>query len=244
MAEPTTTVKEYLIARLAEFGAAHLFAVQGDYSGPFLSAVDKDPAKRITRVGVTNEWVAGYAADAYARLRGTGAVCLTYGVGTFGVLNALAGSYVEELPVALSPIPPHEELNALLFAHGHAHMAAYLVPVDQHRAGTAWRNAWSRGRLRVDRKIAESLAERESTVACASCCNPTQLLTLSSTHVRTLVLPPVEVGRPPYAEEKPRYVAAIERRLRKPHTILHKTTPLGSRRLTRRGPGFFAPESS
>jgi indolepyruvate decarboxylase len=99
MAKPKITVAEYLIQRLQDFGAHHLFAVPGDYAGPFLSTVDK--TGELTRVGVTNEWVAGYAADAYARLRGTGAVCLTYGVGTFGVLNALAGSYVEELPVAL-----------------------------------------------------------------------------------------------------------------------------------------------
>lgn len=99
MAAPTCTVAEYLILRLRQIGAEHLFAVPGDYCGPFLSRVDK--GKEIQRVGVTNEWVAGYAADAYARLRGVGAMCLTYGVGTFGVLNALAGSYVEELAVAL-----------------------------------------------------------------------------------------------------------------------------------------------
>lgn len=99
MAKPTITVAEYLILRLKEFGAEHVFAVPGDYAGPFLSVVDK--TKQITRVGVTNEWVAGYAADSYARLKGTGAMCLTYGVGTFGALNCLAGSYVEELPVVL-----------------------------------------------------------------------------------------------------------------------------------------------
>jgi indolepyruvate decarboxylase len=99
MAKPRVTVAEYLIRRLKEFGVEHLFTVPGDYSGAFLDVVDS--GGQIARVGVTNEWVAGYAADSYARLRGTGAVCLTYGVGTFGVLNALAGSYVEELPVAL-----------------------------------------------------------------------------------------------------------------------------------------------
>jgi indolepyruvate decarboxylase len=99
MAKPRVTVAEYLIRRLKEFGVDHLFTVPGDYSGAFLDVVDS--GGQIARIGVTNEWVAGYAADSYARLRGTGAVCLTYGVGTFGVLNALAGSYVEELPVAL-----------------------------------------------------------------------------------------------------------------------------------------------
>jgi indolepyruvate decarboxylase len=99
MARATFTVSDYLIQRLADFGVEHVFTVPGDYAGPFLSAIDA--GKSLARIGVTNEWVAGYAADAYARLRGTGAACLTYGVGTFGVLNALAGSYVEELPVAL-----------------------------------------------------------------------------------------------------------------------------------------------
>jgi indolepyruvate decarboxylase len=99
MAKPQVTVAEYLIRRLKELGVEHLFTVPGDYAGAFLDVVDQ--GGQIARVGVTNEWVAGYAADAYARLRGTGALCLTYGVGTFGVLNALAGSYVEELPVAL-----------------------------------------------------------------------------------------------------------------------------------------------
>ncbi|HVX40649.1 MAG TPA: thiamine pyrophosphate-binding protein [Gemmatimonadaceae bacterium] len=95
----TVTVAEYLIQRLEEFGARHVFTVPGDYAGPFVSAMDH--AEGITRVGTTSELVAGYAADAYARLRGAGAACLTYGVGTFCVLNALAGSYVEQLPVIL-----------------------------------------------------------------------------------------------------------------------------------------------
>ncbi len=147
MAEPTTTVKDYLIARLAEFGAAHLFAVPGDYSGPFLSAVDKDPAKRITRVGVTNEWVAGYAADAYARLRGTGAVCLTYGVGTFGVLNALAGSYVEELPVALVVGSP---------SFKNRHVERHEGVLYHHSTGTLTADAQSVKNVVVAREVVRS----------------------------------------------------------------------------------------
>jgi len=99
MPTPEYTVADYLAARLAEFGAEHVFAVPGDYAGAFLTRIDASEV--VTRVPVTNEWVAGYAADSYARLRGAGAVCLTYGVGTFGVLNCLAGSYVEEAAVAL-----------------------------------------------------------------------------------------------------------------------------------------------
>jgi indolepyruvate decarboxylase len=99
MPTPDYTVADYLAERLREFGAEHVFAVPGDYAGAFLSRIDATGV--VTRVPVTNEWVAGYAADAYARLRGAGCTCLTYGVGTFGVLNCLAGSYVEEAPVVL-----------------------------------------------------------------------------------------------------------------------------------------------
>src|SRR5258708_13605594 len=104
MAKQKPTVADYLIRRLGDFGVEHLFTVPGDYAGPFLSAVDK--SDRLDRVGFTNEWVAGYAADAYARLRGTGAMCLPYGDGTFGVLYAHAGHYIELLTCHLSHAPP------------------------------------------------------------------------------------------------------------------------------------------
>jgi TPP-dependent 2-oxoacid decarboxylase len=54
----TTTVAEYLIQRLKEFGAEQVFAVPGDYAGPFLSTIDK--TNQLTRVGVTNESAGTY----------------------------------------------------------------------------------------------------------------------------------------------------------------------------------------
>ncbi len=63
----------YLAQRLAEMGIGHLFAVPGDYAGAFLSTIDAEgEAIGIRRVGTCNELEAGYAADAYARLRGRG----------------------------------------------------------------------------------------------------------------------------------------------------------------------------
>ena len=52
-------------------------------------------------VGTCNELNAGYAADAYARVRGIGAVCVTYAVGGFSLLNAVAGSHAERVPVVV-----------------------------------------------------------------------------------------------------------------------------------------------
>lgn len=41
----------------------------------------------------------GYAADGYARIKGMGALITTYGVGELSAINAVAGSYVEHVPV-------------------------------------------------------------------------------------------------------------------------------------------------
>jgi len=124
------TVARYLALRLAEIGAGHLFAVPGDYAGGFLSTLDNEPALGVTRVGTCNELEAGYAADAYARQRGAGAACVTFGVGTFSILNALAGSYVEQVPVVLvngSPASQSrttERREGVLFHHSTGTLSA------------------------------------------------------------------------------------------------------------------------
>jgi hypothetical protein len=46
-----------------------------------------------------NELNAGYAADGYCRQAGVAACCVTFGVGGFSALNAVAGAYSEDLPV-------------------------------------------------------------------------------------------------------------------------------------------------
>lgn len=128
---PGCTVSRYLAIRLAELGVGHLFAVPGDYAGHFLTTIDVEgQSLGITRVGTCNELEAGYSADAYARLRGAGAVCVTFGVGTFSLLNALAGSYVEQLPVILIVGSPGssarnvERREGVLFHHSTGTLSA------------------------------------------------------------------------------------------------------------------------
>jgi indolepyruvate decarboxylase len=102
------TVSDYLIVRLAELGLRDLFAVPGDYVARWFDYIDDKDRRpvRLNRYGCRNELEAGYAADAYARLRGIGCVAVTYGVGAFSLVNAVAGSYVERLPViAISGSP-------------------------------------------------------------------------------------------------------------------------------------------
>src|ERR1700691_2480191 len=46
-----------------------------------------------------NELNASYAAEAFARVNGCGAVVATINVGSFSALNGVAGAYAERLPV-------------------------------------------------------------------------------------------------------------------------------------------------
>ena len=85
MAAPPCTVALYILARLKQAGLGHMFAVPGDYAGPFLEALDADPD--IVRVPTINELGCGYAADGYARFTGIGAACVQYGVGGFSALE-------------------------------------------------------------------------------------------------------------------------------------------------------------
>jgi indolepyruvate decarboxylase len=122
------TVSDYLLARLQELGLTHIFAVPGDYAGPFLTTLDATPG--IERVPTVTELGAGYAADGYARLRGIGAACVQYGVGTFSLLNCTAGSYVERVPVVVISASPKAsdrrlgQEKGILFHHSTGHLHA------------------------------------------------------------------------------------------------------------------------
>jgi indolepyruvate decarboxylase len=56
---------------------------------------------QLNLVTTCDELNAGYAADAYARIRGMGAVCVTYSVGGLKVVNATAQAYAEKSPLVV-----------------------------------------------------------------------------------------------------------------------------------------------
>ena len=92
------TVATYLIERLKQAGLKHCFGVPGDY---VLTFMDRLIEGGIDLVGTCNELNAGYAADAYARINGIGCICVTWGVGGFSAMNAIAGAYAEQVPVVV-----------------------------------------------------------------------------------------------------------------------------------------------
>jgi indolepyruvate decarboxylase len=90
------TVGDYLIERMLALGVKDVFGIPGDFVLSFYARLDRSS---IRVIGTTNELNAGYAADAYARINGIGAVCVTYGVGGLSLCNAIAGAYAEKSPV-------------------------------------------------------------------------------------------------------------------------------------------------
>ncbi len=108
------TVSRYLLRRLQEAGIRHLFGVPGDYVLDFLDEVLASP---IQWVGNCNELNAGYAADGYARLNGIGGAVVTYCVGGFSILNAVAGAYAERVPLVIisgAPAAGRREAGSLV----------------------------------------------------------------------------------------------------------------------------------
>ena len=91
------TVIEHVLSRLYELGIRDVFGVPGDYAFPVNDAICN--STQLRWIGCCNELNAAYAADGYARVKGLGALCTTYGVGELSALNGIAGAYAEHLPI-------------------------------------------------------------------------------------------------------------------------------------------------
>ena len=138
------TVADYLLTRLKQLNVTEVFQIPGDYVKHFTQALEDFDG--IETIGAINELDAAYAADAYARTRGLGAVSLQFGVSTFSALNAIAGAWVERSPVVvISATPGADSRNItdmydVLFHH-------------------------STGDLDADRKVYENVTVRAITLS-------------------------------------------------------------------------------
>src|SRR5512137_2342566 len=91
-------IGEYLIQQLYRRGVRHVFGIPGDY---VLGFFDQLVQSRLRLINTCDEQGAGFAADAYARVRGLGAVCVTYCVGGLKVANTTAEAFAEKSPVVI-----------------------------------------------------------------------------------------------------------------------------------------------
>ena len=110
------SIGDYLIQRLAENGVGHVFGVPGDYVLTFFKQMEDSPLQVIN---TADEQAAGFAADAYARVKGIGAVCITYCVGGLKVANSTAQAFAERSPVVIISGAPgtHEQQRGPLLHH-------------------------------------------------------------------------------------------------------------------------------
>ena len=110
------SIGDYLIRRLQDFGVRDIFGIPGDYVLSLFAMLERSP---IRLIGCTREDCAGFAADAYARVNGIGAVCVTYCVGGLSLCNSTAEAYAEKSPVVVISGSPgmRERFNNPLLHH-------------------------------------------------------------------------------------------------------------------------------
>jgi len=92
------TISDYLINKLYSHDIRHIFGVPGDYALGFYKELEDSPLEVIN---TCDEQGAGFAADAYARINGLGAVCVTYCVGGLKLANTTAQAFAEKSPVVV-----------------------------------------------------------------------------------------------------------------------------------------------
>jgi indolepyruvate decarboxylase len=128
MQQKTFTVADYLLTRLKQLDVTEVFQIPGDYVKHFTQTLEHFDG--VTAIGAMNELDAAYAADAYGRTRGLGAVSLQFGVSTFSALNAIAGAYVERSPVVVITATPGSDdrqmtkMYDVLFHHSTGNLKA------------------------------------------------------------------------------------------------------------------------
>ena len=101
------TIAEYIIKKLKEYDCNHVAGIPGTSCAGFFNAIDRDD--NIDYILTTNELESGYIADGYGRNGGFGAVCVSYGVGTLSLLNAVASAFTERVPLMVINGGPTEE---------------------------------------------------------------------------------------------------------------------------------------
>src|SRR5271155_4644674 len=119
---------DFLVAYLRKIGVSHVFGIPGDLALKLFFALGKRHGLEI--ITFSHEPGVGFAADGYARAAGKiGVICVTYGAGGHNMVNPVAGSFSERVPLLiLSGRPGEAERKLGTRIH---HQAREIDP--QHR---------------------------------------------------------------------------------------------------------------
>src|SRR4051812_47760806 len=107
-----------LLDGLRLHGAHELFGIPGDFVLPFFRVIEESGV--LPFYTLSHEPAVGFAADAAARFRGGISVAVaTWGAGAVNLVNAVAGSYAERVPVVVISGPPgvRERASGLRLPH-------------------------------------------------------------------------------------------------------------------------------
>ncbi|MCS7223257.1 MAG: thiamine pyrophosphate-binding protein [Armatimonadetes bacterium] len=88
----------HLFETLYAHGVRHAFGIPGDFALSLYDALEESPLEIVV---MTHEPSAGFAADAYSRVRGLGVAVVTYGVGALNMVNSVAQAYAEKSPLVV-----------------------------------------------------------------------------------------------------------------------------------------------
>lgn len=159
---PSIPIGDYLLTRLREAGIGHLIGVPGDFNLAFLEQVLAH--RGMEWVGACNELNAAYAADGYARMRGAGALLVTYGVGDLSALNGIAGAHAEHVPlVCISGVPPLDAIrnrHVLHHTSGTGGFEDVMNCMAQFTAAQA-RITPGNAAIEIDRLVCTALREKQ-----------------------------------------------------------------------------------
>ncbi len=147
------TIGEYLIKRLSENGIKHIFGIPGDYILGFYHMLEE--CEQIHLINTADEQGAGFAADAYARVGGLGAVCVTYGVGALKVANTTAQAYAEKSPVVIISGAPgvRERQGTHLLHHQISDFGAQKRVFDEFTVASTVLDSADSAQREIDRVI-------------------------------------------------------------------------------------------
>jgi indolepyruvate decarboxylase len=103
---------DYLVSYLKKIGVSHLFGIPGDLVINLFFKFGRPKGLKI--ITLSHEPGVGFAADGYARSTGRiGAICVTYGAGGHNMVNPVAGSFSERVPILVISGGPGEEERKL-----------------------------------------------------------------------------------------------------------------------------------
>lgn len=167
----TPNLGVHLANRLVEVGCTTAFAVPGDFNLLLLDQLLKQP--KLDMVWCCNELNAGYAADGYARKMGIGCVVVTFCVGGFSVLNAIAGCMSEDLPIiVISGTPNSNDYGQNRVLHHTVGLADFNQQLRAFKEVTCCQvtiNHLEDAARAVDTAISAALAHRKPVYIEVSC---------------------------------------------------------------------------